>query len=302
MGTGTDRFFCAQLLVEPDVSPGAREGWLEEAAEYVSAECFAAGAAGVEERVQPEGVLLFIYAEHSVVQQVVEAGCEAGARPVGEAQEVEDLDWSQSWKAGLEPLEVSDRLVVRPSFVQFELRPGQKEIVIDPGQAFGTGGHASTSLVLEWLDVLSPQLSEHTRVLDVGSGTGVLALAALALGAGRAVGFDLDPRAAIEARVWADLNGYADRLSLFTGGIEALKREPFDLVVANLLSSEMLPIADELVARLAPQARVVFSGLLASEQELVEDALGQLGVKTQGARFLLDATGDHWVSLLMGRA
>jgi ribosomal protein L11 methyltransferase len=301
MGSRTERFFSAQLLVER-ASTGATDGWLEEAAEFSSAECFAAGAAGVEERAESQGILLVIYAEHSVLQQVMDAGCDAGARVVGEAQEIEDLDWSEQWKVGIKPLVVSDRLVVRPSFVPIDLVPGQKEIIIDPGQAFGTGGHASTSLVLEWLDELSPELSEQTRVLDIGSGTGVLAMSALALGAGHAVGFDLDARAGVEARVWAELNGFASRLSLFTGGIEALNNESYDLVLANLLSSEMLPIAEPLVARIKPGGRAVFSGLLATEQEKVETSLAPLGLRTLGARFLLDVTGDHWVSLLMGRA
>jgi ribosomal protein L11 methyltransferase len=129
-----------------------------------------------------------------------------------------------------------------------------------------------------------------------------LAMAALALGAGRAVGFDLDPRAVIEARVWAEHNGFANRLSLFTGGIEALRADPFDLVLANLLRRELTPIVPALSECVIAQGRVVLSGLLAEEQERVEAIMATSGFETQGARFVQDSTGDRWLSLLMLRS
>ncbi len=268
----------------------------------MTAECWAAGAAGIEERSHADGLLLVIYAVHSVLPAVVFAATAAGGLAEGDPEPVADLDWSESWKEGLEAIEVSERLVVRPSFVDCRLAEGQREIVIDPGQAFGTGGHASTRLILEWLDVLSPEMDRGTRVLDVGTGTGVLALAAVALGAGRAVGFDLDPRAAIEAGVWARRNGYADRVAFFAGGIEALCTRPFELVVANLLRSELFPLIPAMSRCVAEHGRVVLSGLLAAEQERVEQAMADFRFKTMGVRFVRDTTGDHWVSLLMGRS
>ncbi|MBW2387172.1 MAG: 50S ribosomal protein L11 methyltransferase [Deltaproteobacteria bacterium] len=301
MGSGAEPFFCVHVRVEVDETEEAEAGECQEAADRITAECWDAGAAGIEERSLSQGILLLIYAAGSVLKAVVDAATVAGGRIDGEPQPVEDLDWSQSWKQGLEAIEISPRLVVRPSFVECKLREGQCEIVIDPGQAFGTGGHASTHLILQWLDVLSPELGEDTRVLDVGTGTGVLALAALALGAGRAVGFDLDPRAVIEARVWAERNGYANRLSLFTGGIESLLARPFDLVLANLLRRELLPIVPALSECVGERGRVVLSGLLAEEQERVEEAMKPHGFETLGVRFVHDSTGDHWVSLLMAR-
>ena len=301
MGSGAENFFCVRVEVRAEGARGD-EAVLQELSGWVSSECFGAGALGVEERNEPGCVVLLIYAERSRLEEVLAAASSAGGVAIGEPLPIETLDWSEQWKEGLSALEVSNKLVVRPSFVEFELQEGQREIVIDPGQAFGTGGHASTSLILEWLDVLSPEFRETTRVLDIGSGTGVLAMAALALGAGRAVGFDLDPRAGVEARVWAENNGLADRLMLFTGGIEALDAEPFDLVVANLLSSEVLPIVPQLVEQIGPGGGALLSGLLAEEQPRIEAAFASHGFQTQGARFLLDATGDHWVSLHMGRA
>lgn len=302
MGSSTEPFFCVYVRVEADSSEEAKEAVCQDAADRVTAECWDAGAAGIEERLLSQGILLLIYAARSVLRAVVDAATSAGGRIDGEPQPVEDLDWSESWKQGLEAIEVSPRLVVRPSFVEHELGEGQRELVIDPGQAFGTGGHGSTRLILEWLDFLSPELGESTRVLDVGTGTGVLALAALALGAGRAVGFDLDPQAVIEARVWAERNGYANRLWLFAGGIESLHARPFDLVLANLLRRELFPIIPALSECVGERGRVVLSGLLAEEQERVEAAMKPHAFETLGARFLHDSTGDHWVSLLMARS
>lgn len=301
MGSEAEPFFCLRVCVD-SADADVAEDLCQDAADRVSAECWGAGAVGIEERSHAQGILLLIYATCSVLQQVVTAATAAGGRIEGEPEPVEDLDWSESWKRGLEAIEVSQRLVVRPSFVERELVEGQREIVIDPGQAFGTGGHASTRLILEWLDVLSPDLGEKTRVLDVGTGTGVLALAALALGAGGAVGFDLDPRAASEARCWAERNGYADRILVFTGGIEALQAQPFELVLANLLRSELLPIIPALSRCVGERGRLVLSGLLAEEQQRVEEAMLQVRFKTLGARRMRDFTGDHWLSLLMGRS
>ena len=111
-------------------------------------------------------------------------------------------------------------LVVRPSWISPNLGPQQVEIVVDPGQAFGTGGHVSTRLALEWIEAVSREESAFcgtTRVLDVGAGTGVLALAAVRLGVGHAIGFDLDPLAGASARETAGRNGLADRFAGFVG-------------------------------------------------------------------------------------
>ena len=224
---------------------------------------------------------------------------------VGPVMPIEDQDWSQAWQQGLHAIEVGRRLLVRPSFVAAELRVGQHELVIDPGQAFGTGGHASTLLALEWIEAASSGpagFRADTRVLDVGTGTGILALAALRLGAGSAVGLDLDPEAAFAAHGCAERNGLTARLRLFIGPVEALCTEPFDWVFANLLKRELVPIAAQLAAFTRPGGRAILSGLLAVERDSVETLLGSLGFALQGIRTRQDGAGDQWISLLMARA
>jgi len=291
-----------------------------ELAEHVVGEVWEAGATGVEERElgtnrapsrnassrNEVGLLLIVYAASADADRVVAASRAVGSGVVvGRPEIIEELVWSEEWKKGLKTITVSDRLRVRPSFVEGEpLAPGQREILIDPGQAFGTGGHASTLLVLEWLDELARRAGGHfgesARVLDVGTGTGVLALSALALGAGSAVGHDLDALATREAREWAERNRLAGRMAVFTGPIEALEGAGFDLVVANLLKRELIPISGPVARAVGPAGHLVLSGLLRADLPPVEEALAPHGLRVVETREQ-QVGGDHWISPLLAR-
>ena len=273
------------------------------AAERAVAEAMEAGAAGLEEREVQGGISLLIYARAVGMEAVQRALLErcGGEVEVGAPETLPETDWSEAWKAGLEAVVVSPRLLVRPPFVKATAEPEQAEIVIDPGQAFGTGGHASTLLALEWLDAVAPGLAPGARILDVGAGSGILALAALRLGRGTAVAFDLDPLAAAASRDNAVANGLAGRLQVFTGPLEALRLTAFDLVLANLLRTELLPLAQGIAARTAPGGHAVFSGLLEGERQTVAQALRAAGLRLLDTRQREDARGERWVSLLMTR-
>jgi ribosomal protein L11 methyltransferase len=289
--TASSAFVCLTLRV-PD----------SESSDRVTAEAFEAGAAGTEERDDPEGkrILLYVSTErlHAVRQALLSV---PGLEQLGEAP-VPNENWSEVWKEGLVCLDISARLRVRPSFVAVEpLAPGQGELVIDPAQAFGTGAHESTRLALECLDALAP-LAAGTRVLDVGAGTGVLALAALRLGARSAVAFDIDPLAGQAAHTNAALNGLAERLTSFTGPIEALRGPPFDLVLANLLKREVLPLLPAIAERIAAGGLAIFSGLLASERVELDQALAECGVTLHSERTRCDASGTLWLGLTCRRA
>jgi ribosomal protein L11 methyltransferase len=271
-------------------------------AERLAAEAWAAGAAGIEEREAETAVELLIYtpaACAAVVHSAVVAA--AGEGRVGGLEPVPATDWSESWKHGLEAIEVSPRLLVRPSFVAHDPAPGRAELVIDPAQAFGTGGHASTRLALEWIDAVAGELAPGARVLDVGTGSGVLALAAARLAGVAAVAFDLDPLAAPAARGNARVNGLAAGLHLFTGPLDALGDVVFELVVANLLKNEMLPLLGGIAGHTRLGGCSVLSGLLAEEAETVAAASAAAGFAPVGARTAVDANGDRWTALLMKR-
>jgi ribosomal protein L11 methyltransferase len=272
------------------------------AAEWISAEAWAAGAAGVEERDSEGRIELLIYAPAPEITAVRDAVSQtAVALDIESPEMVLEKDWSEQWKQGLEAIIVSARLVIRPSFVAHALEPGQLELVVDPGQAFGTGGHASTRLSLEWIDALADDLPTAARVLDVGTGTGVLALASIRLAGARAVAFDLDPLAAEAVRENAAINGIREGLDLFTGPLEALAPVGFDLVLANLLKSEMLPLLGGISECVRPGGYAVFAGLLATEADEVRAALIANAFAPVALREADDANGDRWIALLMRR-
>jgi ribosomal protein L11 methyltransferase len=273
-----------------------------ERAEWTAAEAFAAGASGLEEREEGARTLLLVYAPAASAEAVRDAAL-AAADPGAHAtlEGVAERDWPETWKQGLAPIAISPRLVVRPSTrSEHDPDPGRVEVVIEPRQAFGTGAHGSTALALALVDAhLAGQ--RVASLLDVGAGSGVLAIAALRLGAGRALACDLDPIAARESRENAARNGCA--LASFAGSLDALgpRAGRFDLVVANLLSSELRPILDALVARVAEGGALVLSGLLESERGWLETALAARGLGVRAARCARDASGDAWLAVTAAR-
>ncbi len=271
------------------------------AAEHALAEAVAAGARGAEQREVEREVMLLVYAPEPASGAVARALARVlGEAAVGAPEGVAAVDWAEAWKAGLRPVEVSERLRIRASFETSPARAGQRELVIDPGQAFGTGGHESTRLALAWIDALHDELGAAPGVLDVGTGSGVLALAALALGAPRALGCDVDPLAAAAARANARSNGLSARLDVFIGSLDALSpRARFAGIAANLQSRELDPLFERLAAHLAPGGWLAISGLLESERERWEQRAERAGLRLDGARREIDASGTAWAGLLM---
>jgi len=277
--------------------------------ERLLAEAFDAGAGGAEE-LDGEGgrCRADIYVPSECAQAVWDAlrtAASPGAR-IGRPEALAPVDWSQAWREGLEAQRISARLVVRPPFVSSVLDPGQGEIVIDPGQAFGTGAHASTRLCLEWIDALVAEgtdLPSPVHVLDVGTGSGVLALAALRLGATGALGFDLDPVAIEAARQAAIENRLDDRARFVTGPIEAVADRPegWSLVLANLLKREMGPIAGAIARRVAAGGRLVLAGLLEEDRAEVLGRFAAEGLCESAPQRIVEDDVGRWIGLCLGR-
>ncbi len=270
-------------------------------AERAAAEAYAAGATGLEEREHPEGVWFIVYAPAARAGEVRAALSAEGALP-GPAVPVPEQDWSERWKRGLSAIAISPRLMLRPSFDATEPLPGQHVLTIDPGQAFGTGVHESTRLALECIDALAADLTSDSRVLDVGTGTGVLALAALSLGCGFACGLDVDPLAGEAAHHNARRNGLAERLALFVGTPDALASDArFDLVFANMLWNEIEPLLPRLALHLRIGGRLIVSGLLEEQRAGIERAAAGHGLRVDLVRERVDANGASWTGLVMRR-
>ena len=186
-------------------------------------------------------------------------------------QSMPDQDWNRRWAESVKPLRIGKRIVVRPSWERVPPEPGQIEIILDPKQAFGTGHHATTSLLLEWLE---EERWEGRSVLDVGTGSGLLAMVALRLGAAHAVGIDHDATAVRCATEYAALNGFGAELTLRCGAFAA--DGPYDVVLANLDRRTLLDLAQPLAD--STRGKLLVSGLLVDQRGEIVSALAEAGL------------------------
>lgn len=187
-----------------------------------------------------------------------------------ELYEVRNEDWAEGWKQHFSAVRIGRQLVIKPSWEAFAAAPDDVVVDLDPGMAFGTGTHGTTRLCLEAVAELCAERVPR-RVLDVGTGSGILAIAAAALGAGTVLACDIDADAVRIAGENAAQNGVLDRIELTTAPLEVLPGD-FDLVLANILAEENIRLGAELVKRLAPGGVLVLSGILIEKEELVVSA------------------------------
>jgi ribosomal protein L11 methyltransferase len=207
------------------------------------------------------------------------------ALPPAAVGRLEDRDWVREGQAGFRPQRFGDRFWVCPSWCA-PPDPQAVTLRLDPGLAFGTGGHPSTALCLEWLAAAD---LVGARVLDFGCGSGVLAVAALLLGARHAWAVDHDPQALTATRENALGNGVLDRLEV--GPPDALNAPPVEVVVANILAGPLIDLAPGLTARVAPGGALVLAGILRDQAAAVAQAYaGRVPLA-------IDAERDGWVRL-----
>lgn len=203
-------------------------------------------------------------------------------------------DWSTSWKVNFKPLRVGRRLMIVPTWEEAPLNPDDIVLRLDPGMAFGTGGHETTRLCLELLETIMdgmPTLMTPS-VLDLGTGSGILAIAAVRLGAGRVCAVDIDPQAIEVARENLVINDLANQVECSTTPLEKLKGA-FDVILANILAEELVRLAPQLIERLAAGGMLVLSGILAEKEELVRTGFSVNGLKYRETR-----RDGEWVALL----
>jgi ribosomal protein L11 methyltransferase len=199
--------------------------------------------------------------------------------------ELADRDWSRAWMDDYRPMRFGRRLWVVPH----GMTPPDPEAVnvrLDPGLAFGTGTHPTTALCLEWLDAAA---LDGRRVVDYGCGSGILAVAALRLGAEHAVAIDNDPQALTATAENAANNGVDRRLAVL--GVDAPAPEPADIVLANILSGIIIELAQELIRLVRPGGILVLSGILEHQAPAVMAAFGD------AVRFQPPSVRDGWVRL-----
>jgi ribosomal protein L11 methyltransferase len=186
-----------------------------------------------------------------------------GLRPIGDVRTrvVQEADWAEAWKAHFPVLRVGRRLVIRPTWLEFEPEAGDVVIDLDPGMAFGTGLHPTTRLCLAALErIADAGRVTDTRVLDIGCGSGILAIAAARLGATSVLGVDTDPIAVEATAANAARNGLGGRIAARDGSLPS-GDGPFDVVLANLIASVLVGLAPLLVAELRPGGTLLASGI-----------------------------------------
>ncbi len=174
--------------------------------------------------------------------------------------QVPSKDWNAKWTESVQPIRIGEHILIRPSWVGMDRSPGDIEIIIDPKQAFGTGHHVTSQLLVEWLEHC---IQGGERVLDVGTGSGILAMVALRLGARSAVGVDSDSVAIACAKEYAKVNHFDSKLELHAQDIGALSADnSFDLLLANIDRRTLLANHSTLGKLSNPQTNLLVSGIL----------------------------------------
>jgi ribosomal protein L11 methyltransferase len=205
---------------------------------------------------------------------------------------VADEDWAEAWKAHYHPVRIGQRVLIRPIWVPLEIGPDDVEIALDPGMAFGTGTHPTTQLCLEALEA---RLQPGAHVLDLGCGSGILAIGAAKLGAHHVLGLDIDPVAVDVARANIVSNGVADRVTIEQGSLENIitSARRFDLIVVNILARTIIQMCDQHLGQtVRPGGLAIFSGIIADQAADVEAALRKTGLTPTQRR----QQGD-WVAI-----
>lgn len=202
---------------------------------------------------------------------------------------VPDQDWNSVWAASLTPVRIGERIVIRQSWHPADERDDAIELVIDPRRAFGTGYHATTQLVVEWLE---ENISGGERVLDAGTGSGILSMAAIRLGAASALAFDNDPVAIECAAEYCRVNGFGPELELRVASFEEIEPGDFDVVLANMDIRSLPQLCRLLPGFLGRGGKACLSGLLHQDVGEVAEIIAQ-----QGMRITAQRARDEWVAL-----
>ena len=208
-------------------------------------------------------------------------------------ENVRDEDWENNWKQYYVPIAIGKRLLVVPQWLQPENPEGRVEVRLDPGMIFGTGAHASTQMCMRELERL---IHGGERIIDLGSGSGILSITALLLGAGTATGVDIDPKAEDIARENAAINGLlADRFTACTGDVignaalmHTLSCGGYDIVLANIVADVIIPLAPVVPHFLRPDGKFICSGILSTRLAEVCHALTEAGLTIESTDTLED--------------
>lgn len=203
---------------------------------------------------------------------------------------VEEINWNEEWEKQINVIEINDKIVIKPTFREYSPKENQLVITIDPKMSFGTGEHETTKLVLQLLD---KHIEEAKRVLDVGSGTGVLGIAASLFGAEEVVGIDNDEWCIENGIENIALNNVELKVEVRFSEIGNVNDKPFDLILANINKHILLDIKETIVRLTIPKGKIILSGLLVADREDILNAYSKYGLELLEERVL-----GEWIALV----
>lgn len=206
-----------------------------------------------------------------------------------EMKDVDEEDWSNAWKKYYHPVQVGEHLVVCPSWEAYDRKPDEVVLTLNPGMAFGTGTHETTRLCME---LLEKYITPQDTVLDVGCGSGILAITAALLGANKIIGCDIDEVAVKVAGENAALNGVQDRIAFHQGDLTSQVEGSFQIICANIVADVIIRLSEDAGRYLAKDGIFITSGIIDTREQDVLNALEQNGFQVIERR-----TSGGWVAL-----
>ena len=203
---------------------------------------------------------------------------------------VNDSSWADGWKKFFKCTEIGNNLVIRPSWETYDNKTNRKILSIDPGAAFGTGTHATTSLCLEILDKC---ITEESTVLDIGCGSGILAIAGVLLGAKSAVGVDIDAQSVKVANENAEINNVTDNTKFIVGDLADKITDKYSVVCANIVADVILKLLENVADFMEESAILITSGIINIRRDDVVE-----GFKKFGFEILEEHNKDNWYAFV----
>jgi ribosomal protein L11 methyltransferase len=216
----------------------------------------------------------------SGLKQIEKCGLKIGAGKI-QIVKLKREDWAESWKKHFRAIEIGDSLLVKPSWIKKRPRKNQAVVVLDPGLSFGTGQHATTKFCLSEI-ARQKEIGIQKSFLDIGTGSGILAIAAVKLNFQPVCAFDFDPESIRVAKANARTNNVLKKIKVFRADVtepKTLPKEKFDLVCANLISNLLIGNRKKIIARVKPNGVLVLAGILASEFLKVQRVFEDCGLK-----------------------
>ncbi len=203
----------------------------------------------------------------------------------------EIVDWSKKWKENWKPSKISKSVVICPTWEEYNAKEDEVIVTLDPGNAFGTGTHATTQLCV---DAIEKHMAKASQVADIGCGSGILAICAIKLGAKSAYAIDNDPTAVETAIENAQVNSVSDKIEFHTQTVDAIQGKEFDFVMANILHNVLAEIMTDLKVIMKKGAKMVLSGILKGKEPVVLEA-----AMCNNLKIIEQVEKNDWIAIIV---